>query len=54
MSVVQRIEDLRNELHKLVIDKGFQDPQVIGLSQKLDRLINAYYKLESMKVKATG
>lgn len=51
MDIISRIEKLRLELHKLAIEKGLQDPQVIEVSRLLDELINEYYWLEQCKVK---
>jgi hypothetical protein len=44
MNIVQIIEDLREELVELGISRGLQDPEVIRLSQKLDKYINMYYR----------
>lgn len=56
MDIIQRIEKLRWELVEQGQKKGLQDPNVIELSQRLDKLINAYYKYESKKlnIRATG
>lgn len=45
MNIIHRIEELRLELNALGAEKGLKDPQVIKLSQRLDKLINEYYKL---------
>ncbi|MEN6462451.1 MAG: aspartyl-phosphate phosphatase Spo0E family protein [Syntrophomonas sp.] len=45
MDIIQSIERLRAKLVEKGMEKGFQDPQVIELSQKLDDLINKYYRL---------
>lgn len=39
----EKIEELRSRLIPLVIEKGFQDPRVLSISQELDGLINWYY-----------
>ena len=44
MRIVQSIEALREKLVEQGTIKGLQDPEVIRLSQKLDKLINAYYR----------
>jgi hypothetical protein len=44
LSIIEKIEKVRQELAHLGIEKGFQDPQVIKASQMLDELINQYYK----------
>lgn len=56
MDIIQRIEKLRRELVEQGQKKGLQDPYVIELSQRLDKLINVYYRYESKRldVKATG
>lgn len=56
MDIIQRIEKLRRELVEQGQKKGLQDPNVIELSQRLDKLINVYYKYESKKlnIRATG
>lgn len=56
MDIIQRIEKLRRELVEQGQQKGLQDPNVIELSQRLDKLINVYYKYESKKlnIRATG
>ncbi len=45
MNIMQRIEELRSELIEKGTSQGFQDPQVIVISQQLDELINQYYRL---------
>ncbi|MEN6348285.1 MAG: aspartyl-phosphate phosphatase Spo0E family protein [Syntrophomonas sp.] len=55
MNIVRTIERLREELNKLGLEKGFKDPQVIKLSQRLDVLINMYYKQNiDLGMKAQG
>jgi hypothetical protein len=55
MDIIHRIEKMREELLKIGNSKGFQDHEVIHLSQKLDKLINAYYRLERKKtIKIAG
>lgn len=55
MNLVKKIERLREELNKLGLEKGFKDPQVIKLSQRLDVLINIYYKQNNdFGIKASG
>ncbi|MEN6327096.1 MAG: aspartyl-phosphate phosphatase Spo0E family protein [Syntrophomonas sp.] len=50
MNIMQRVENMRRELIEIGISHGFQDPQVISLSQQLDELINQYYRLEGHEV----
>lgn len=38
-----KIEELRQKLVQITNEKGFSDPNVIALSQKLDEVINIYY-----------
>lgn len=40
MDTIQRIEELCLELDTLGAEKGFKDPQIIKLSQKLMNTIN--------------
>lgn len=44
VDIVKKIEILRSELHRVGIEKGFQNPEVLRLSQALDNLINLYYR----------
>lgn len=39
-SVIQQIEALRSKLIKCGLEKGFNHPATIELSQKLDKLLN--------------
>ncbi|MEN6389355.1 MAG: aspartyl-phosphate phosphatase Spo0E family protein [Syntrophomonas sp.] len=43
MEQSRKVEKVRAKLVKLGLEKGFQDPGVIKLSQALDRLINKIY-----------
>lgn len=43
MELSQKVEKIRAKLVKLGMEKGFEDPGVIRLSQTLDRLINKVY-----------
>ena len=43
-SILAEIELLRHVMEKLGLDKGMDNPDVIALSQKLDRLLNEYYR----------
>ncbi|WP_081413371.1 aspartyl-phosphate phosphatase Spo0E family protein [Aneurinibacillus terranovensis] len=38
------IEGLRRKLNKLARERPLTDPQIILVSQKLDTLLNEYYK----------
>ena len=50
MNIILMIEELREELIKNGMDKGFQDPQVILISKKLDALINQYCFISSKSI----
>lgn len=43
--VLDKLQDLREELDKLVAIKGPNDLKALELSQKLDKVLNEYYKL---------
>ncbi|MDI6879059.1 MAG: aspartyl-phosphate phosphatase Spo0E family protein [Desulfitobacteriaceae bacterium] len=45
--LLESIEALRREMSDVAMDKGFHDPAVLVLSQKLDVLINQFYALRS-------
>ena len=47
MELSQKVEMVRAKLVKLGMEKGFQDPGVLKLSQALDKLINRLYLPES-------
>lgn len=42
-----KIDSKRRELSNLLVDKGFQtaDPEVIKLSQEIDKMVTEYYRL---------
>jgi len=48
-SLRQTIEELRGQLVRIAAAKGFQDEEVLRLSQKLDVLIVNYLKQERRK-----
>ena len=48
-SLRQTIEELRGQLVRIAAVKGFQDEEVLRLSQKLDVLIVNYLKQERSK-----
>lgn len=39
------IEELREQLYKVAIDKSFSDAEVVFVSQRLDVLLDRYYEL---------
>ncbi|AFM01090.1 MULTISPECIES: aspartyl-phosphate phosphatase Spo0E family protein [Desulfitobacterium] len=41
--LLKLIEDMRKELNQLGKRKPLTDPEVVDLSQKLDKLLNEYY-----------
>lgn len=41
------IEVLRQMMSDVAMKKGFDDPEVLMLSQQLDALINRFYSLQS-------
>lgn len=44
-----KIEYLRKEMHKLVLDKGISHPDVLIASQKLDEAISEFYDAEMIE-----
>ena len=40
--IVKRIETLRGRLNKFAYNRNLIDPEVVDISQKLDRLLNQY------------
>lgn len=44
MDLMQRMEQVREELYELASGKGFLDPEVLKKSQELDRLIDENMK----------
>ncbi|MDA8226779.1 MAG: aspartyl-phosphate phosphatase Spo0E family protein [Desulfitobacterium hafniense] len=43
LSLLERIEESRRFMHELSKDKNLTDPEVVTISQGLDRLLNEYY-----------
>lgn len=43
LSVYEKIEELRLQLQNIAEDKTLTDTIVVGVSEKLDVLINEYY-----------
>ncbi len=43
--LLEYIEELRTELVFLAEEKPLRDPEVVGMSQRLDSLLDAYYML---------
>ncbi len=43
--LLQRIEEERRILNKFSFNENFDSPQVVALSQRLDDLLNEYYRL---------
>lgn len=44
--IIEQIEQLRQLLHDIAIEKGIADKEVLELSARLDDALNAYYKLK--------
>lgn len=40
--LLDKIENIRAEMMQVALQKGFQDQEVIALSQELDQLLNEY------------
>jgi regulator of replication initiation timing len=47
--VLKRIEELRRELHEMLKEKTTQDLEVLAASQRLDKVLNDYYRLTGQK-----
>ncbi len=43
--LLKRIEGLRKRLNKYGLTRTLIDPEVVSVSQQLDRLLNQYYKV---------
>lgn len=41
--IVERIEELRLQMHNIAQEKDLTDPRVVSISEKLDQLIKDYY-----------
>lgn len=44
-NILLRIENLREEMATVALDKGFTNTESIHISQELDRLLNLYEKI---------
>ena len=42
--LLQKIQKLRSTLNNFVLDKSLVSPEVVELSQRLDSLLNQYYR----------
>lgn len=52
--IVKQIEILREQMTEMAIHKGFTSKESIEISQKLDDLLNHYYRLQrTTKVKSS-
>lgn len=40
-----KIETLRQKMHEIALEKGISHPDVLLSSQRLDELINQFYKV---------
>ena len=43
ITVCERIEELRLQMQKIALGKNLTDTRVVGVSEKLDVLINEFY-----------
>ena len=50
LTVLERIEELRLQMQKIALDKDLTDARVLGVSEKLDALINQFYMARKGKV----
>lgn len=50
LTVLERIEELRLQMQKIALDKDLTDARVLGVSEKLDALINQFYMAREGKV----
>ena len=48
-NLIAKIERLRIELGRLVLEYGIGSPQVLVMSQHLDKVLNQYYKITNKK-----
>ncbi len=48
--IMKQIEELRANLYKIVDGRTFTDQEVVAASQKLDVVLNEYYRLLKLKV----
>lgn len=42
-TILDQIEELRTQMHKIASDRDLTDPIVLSISEQLDSLINEYY-----------
>lgn len=49
-AVLQKVEELREQLHQQLEARSLSDPEVIVLSQKLDQALNTYQTLTAAKL----
>lgn len=45
--ILVRIENLRQDMHRLAGKKGITAPEVLTISQQIDVELNEYYKLRN-------
>ena len=48
-NLLYQIECLRQEMHVTTLEKGISHPDVLVLSQRLDKVINKFCKLDRTK-----
>jgi len=52
--IITEIEELRQKLHSLAEDKGFQDREIIRISKSMDDLLNEYERLKKRENNPSG
>lgn len=45
--LLTRIEELREQMQRLAVHKGLSDLEVLAISQKLDCVLNDFYRLSA-------
>lgn len=49
ITLLKRIEGLREKLYDIGLNRNLIDPEVIQVSQQLDQLLNQYHRIISCK-----
>jgi len=49
LTIYEQIEELRLKMQEIASDKDLTDMRVVGISERLDVLINEFYKIKSNK-----
>ena len=45
-TLLNKIEDLRQKMHVTALEKGITHPDVLMVTQRLDEVINKFYKFD--------